>query len=118
MKLYQIDMYVNINQIFILYTSIYYGKHNSHFRLKKYKMAVLYEFFSLLAIILKKLFETTTASYSTESKGFLKNFDFTRTMSANKIKIVQNFLNLQHSRKPRYVLTDFFRIINCKMDCC
>jgi len=59
---------------------------------------------------LNKLVKTTVDFYSTESKGLLKNFDFSRQVTismsldgANKTKIVQNSLYFQDSRNPRYV---------------
>ncbi len=58
---------------------------------------------------LKNSVETTANVYSTESKGFLENFDFTRRVTTNKANIFQKFLYLQHSSHSRYVSTEFFR---------
>ncbi len=59
---------------------------------------------------LKNAVETTANAYSTESKGFLENSDFTRRVTTNKAKIFQKFLYLQHSSHSRYVPTAFFRM--------
>ncbi len=62
-------------------------------------------------MILKNAVETTANAYSTESKGFLGNVDFTRRVTTNKAKILQKFPYLQHSSHSRYVSTEFFRMI-------
>ncbi len=77
-----------------------------------YLQCFQYTLNQLNGLNLKNAVETTANVYSTESKGFLENVDFTRRMTTNKAKIFQKFPYLQHSSHSRYVSTEFSRLKN------